>query len=180
MTELKPLIEIIMRKIYHENIMFCEAAGLNNESTDDKIILLESINLDSVPEKDLNKYGVVKVEELANAIKEGKDLNVFGMVNGQKCIQSDLNIFLTQVKARRKSSVDSWVDMLKFAEVDKNLITFINTFMESHTEIENVIMMQAFLNKVQSSLKISIRGEDYEREYCNALDCIIEETQSRK
>lgn len=88
---------------------------------------------------------------------------------------------MAKVNACRKSSIDSWIELLQNANVNVKLITFVNNFMETHTTEENEIMMKAFLNKVRFTLDVSIVGEDYEHDYCNALNCILEEEdKSRK
>lgn len=173
-VEVKNLIEIIIRKIYHENIIFCSNRVLEGKSIKNKIILLESINLENISEDYLDQYGVVRIKELESAIMNGEDLNRFGMVNGEKCIESDLNFFLEKVKFCRKQSLDSWIEMLKFTNIDKDLINWVTVFLSTHTEVENMLMKQAFLEKVKLELNIKITGEDYEQEFYDAVNFILD------
>lgn len=160
-TELNNLVEIITRKIYHENILFYEEAAYNNDSWEDKEIALEDISL----------------EKIASAIQNGEDLNCFGQVCGNQCIACDLNKYLKLVKKARTPRVTTWIEMLSSVNMNQSLLDFVKTFLDTHTEKENILMKRAFLKKINHPMFFSLEDREIDNLFYTAImNLELEET----
>lgn len=136
-SELDNLVEIITRKIYHENIIFYEEAALKDEFLENMVISLEESF----------------IKKIYESIKNNKDLNQLGInKNGIKCIISDLNEYLDKVKISRLTSIDSWIKLINESDDLKDLLNYIRVFLDTHTEKENSIIKRVVLKKINYPL----------------------------
>lgn len=132
--EIDVIAKIIEQKIINANIAICEYIAYQNLPCIERKFTLEQME---------HLY-----EEIKNAILNQQDLNFLGGKNMMEYILIDLNDYYKEIKKARKQPVDSWIEMLSFANVDANLYHFVKSFLDTHTYDENIQMGRAFLNKI--------------------------------
>lgn len=161
-SELINLAIIIQKKIYNENIIFYEYKAYES------VAFYETIVNENIPFGKFSAYEdqfyedfMIPIEsyslpKIIKAIQNKEDLNPFGMINQKKCIISDLNHFYKMLKNARRISISEWFRMFDFMiqkQQKQQLQNAVNYYIDTHTDIENFIMKQYLLQKVNQSEK---------------------------
>ena len=154
-VELDNITEIIARRIYHENIMFYENAIYNGSFVDDYVLTID-------------------YDKIKEAIKNNEDLNQFGIINGVKCIETDLNDYFCKILEARIDSVSNWLSLVEYIEADEYLYKFVKLFLETHTEEENFYMKKLFLKRMNYSVIFEVESDEMEQIFYNQFVALKE------
>lgn len=132
--EINVIAKIMERKILNANIAICEYIAYQNLPCIDRKFTMEQTEH--------------LCEEIKEAIQNQQNLNFLGGKNMMEYTLIDLNDYYKEIVKARKQSVDSWISMLSFVDVDFSLFRFLSSFLDTHTYEENLALEQAFLNKI--------------------------------
>jgi hypothetical protein len=157
-NELLEIAKIIERKILNDNVIVVEKFAYNNLPYEDKMLSIEDReNL---------------LTSIIDAINNGKDLNNILDKDMSKYTLTDLNDYLIMIKKARKTPVSGYISMLAFSDINKDLLNYVNYFLETHNYIENIEMKIAFLKKCEYKNVNELSFDDIDKvffDYCNQI-----------
>lgn len=146
--EINVIAKIMERKIINANIAICEYIAYQN---------LPCIDRKFTMEQSEHLY-----EEIKEAIQNQQNLNFLGGKNMMEYTLVDLNDYYKEIVKARQHPVDSWIEMLSFANIDIHLYRFIKLFLDTHTYEENIAMEREFLYKIGYLNKDSLANDEIE------------------